>query len=131
MQSKDLGSRIQKKEVKMGGHGHRNMYYLTGLPGWMRFGFSPGWIGRSPTGLGPAAQYMMYGSWPTPQMNAFWQSGQFPYAPSGFPTPYDPWGVAQITPGQELDMLKGQAEVLEDELDGIKSRIKELEGGGK
>lgn len=119
------------------GHRYRWWYRMTGLPGWMRFGFSPGWIGRSPYGLGPAAQYLMYGSWPTPQMNASWQSGQIPF-PSmptfptpGLPTPYDPWGVAQVTPEQELDMLKGQAEVLEDELDGIKKRIEDLEGGEK
>jgi len=117
----------------MGGHGHRNMYYLTGLPGWMRFGFSPGLLGRSPTGLGPAAQYLMYGQWPTPQMNYLWQSGQMPFATApgfpmpGFPTPYDPYGAAQISPEQELDMLKGQAEILEDELGGIKTRIAELE----
>ncbi|MQY60843.1 hypothetical protein GH153_03280, partial [bacterium] len=54
---------------------NRWMYQLTGLPGWMRFGFSPGWIGRSPTGLGPAAQYMMHGTWPTPQMDYAWQQG--------------------------------------------------------
>ena len=42
----------------MAGYRWRNMYYLTGLPGWMRFGFSPGWIGRSPAGLPPAAQYL-------------------------------------------------------------------------
>ena len=35
------------------------MYYLTGMPGWMRFGYSPGWVGRSPTGLPPTAQYLM------------------------------------------------------------------------
>ena len=121
----------------MGGHGHRNMYYLTGLPGWMRFGFSPGWLGRSPTGLGPAAQYLMYGQWPTPQMNYSWQAGQvpFPTAPGfptpGFPTPYDPWGAAPVSPDQELEMLKGQAEMLEDELGGIKKRIDELERGEK
>jgi len=115
------------------GHRHRWWYRLTGLPGWMRFGFSPGWVGRSPYGLGPAAQYLMYGSWPTPQMNDLWQSGQVPYAypggfpMPGFPTPYDPYGTAQITPEQELDMLKGQSEVLEDELDGIRKRITELE----
>lgn len=40
---------------------NRNMYNLTGQPGWVRFGFSPGWIGRSPTGLGPCAQYFMSG----------------------------------------------------------------------
>jgi len=35
------------------------MYYYTGLPGWMRFGYSPEWVGRSPTGLPPTAQYLM------------------------------------------------------------------------
>ena len=37
----------------------RNMYYHTGVPGWMRFGYSPGWVDRSPTGLPPTAQYLM------------------------------------------------------------------------
>lgn len=32
----------------MGQHGHRNMYYQTGLPGWVRMGYSPGWGGQSP-----------------------------------------------------------------------------------
>jgi len=45
----------------MGGYRYRWMYYLTGLPGWMRFGFSPGWLGRSPTGLGPCAEYLLTG----------------------------------------------------------------------
>lgn len=45
---------------------NRWMYYATGLPGWMRFGFSPGWIGRSPTGLGPCATYLLTGTWPFP-----------------------------------------------------------------
>lgn len=119
------------------GHRHRWWYRMTGLPGWMRFGFSPGWIGRSPYGLGPCAQYLIYGQWPTPQMNAYWQGGQIPFSPPpgfpmpGYPTPYDPWGATQLTPDQELDMLKGQAELLEDELDGIARMIKELEGGKK
>ena len=110
---------------------------MTGLPGWMRFGYSPGWVGRSPTGLGPAAQYLMTGTWPTPQMQAAWQTGQVPYTQGGgfpmpgFATPYDPWGVAQFPPEQELQMLQGQAEILEDELDGIKKRIGELEKKGE
>jgi len=41
------------------GRRRRNMYYFTGMPGWMRFGYSPGWVGRSPTGLPPTAQYLM------------------------------------------------------------------------
>lgn len=37
----------------MGQHGHRNMYYQTGLPGWVRMGYSPGWDGQP-----PMAQYL-------------------------------------------------------------------------
>jgi hypothetical protein len=116
---------------------HRWMYQLTGLPGWMRFGFSPGWMGRSPMGLGPAAQYLMYGTWPTPQMNYAWQQGQVPFPPMpgfpkpGFPTFYDPWGAVELTPEEELNLLKAEAEQLEDELSMIEERIKELEGEKK
>ncbi|MHC1635553.1 MAG: DUF5320 domain-containing protein [Candidatus Methanospirareceae archaeon] len=57
-----------------GGGGYRyrrrNMYYLTGLPGWLRFGFSPGWVGRSPTGLPPTPQYLTQtGQMPQPQVS--------------------------------------------------------------
>lgn len=103
----------------------------------MRFGFSPGWVGRSTYGLGPCAQYFMYGQWPTPQMDYYWQTGQIPLAAApvfpmpGFPTPYDPWGATQLTQEQELDILKGQAEWLEDELGAVSKRIGEIEGGEK
>jgi hypothetical protein len=76
----------------------------------------------------------MTGQWPTPQMQYMWESGQIPFAPNypdfpipGFPTPYDPWGAAQITPEQELEILKGQAKAAEEELNRIRERIKELE----
>lgn len=131
----------------MGGHGYRNMYYLTGLPGWMRFGFSPGWAGRSPTGLGPAANYLMTGQWPTPQAQAYWQdmqAGQAPYPAFSGPgtMPYgfsQPPGAApgmapfapQASPEQELSFLKDQASILKDQLEQISSRIKELEKSEK
>jgi len=100
---------------------YRWMFYLTGLPGWMRFGFSPGWIGRSPTGLGPAAQYLMYGIWPTPQMNYWWQM-MGGVNPTGTPyaSPFTP-------PTEDINTLKAQAEILEDQLEEIKRRIEELE----
>lgn len=130
-----------------GGYGNRYMYYLTGLPGWMRFGFSPGWLGRSPTGLGPAASYLMTGQWPTPQAQAYWQAmqtGQAPYPiypgigaiPYPFPsstsagpgmTPFAPG----LSPEQELDFLKNQASALKTQIDQINSRIKELESKKK
>jgi len=66
----------------MGGNRRRNMYYMTGLPGWMRFGYSPGWVGRSPTGMPPGAQYLAQ----TGQMPQFgsWLQQQAP-APTGAP----------------------------------------------
>jgi len=125
------------------------MYYLTGLPGWMRFGFSPGWVGRSPTGMGPCASFMMTGQWPTPQAQAYWdavQSGQMPPPTPGVPpTPEvpptpgvppstagpwfgapGPWG-APVSREQELEWLRGQAEMLKVQLDQISSRVAELE----
>jgi len=126
-----------------GGHGNRYMYYLTGLPGWMRFGFSPGWLGRSPTGLGPGASYLMTGQWPTPQAQAYWQAmqaGQAPYPmyggfgamPYGFgPAPGimpggAPYGGG-MSPEQELGFLRNQADALKTQIEQIDSRIKDLE----
>lgn len=130
-----------------GGHGNRYMYYLTGLPGWMRFGFSPGWLGRSPTGLGPTASYLMTGQWPTPQAQSYWQAmqaGQAPYPayggtgamPYGFPqAPGTTPGVAPFAPGvspeQELSFLRDQGGALKNQIDQINSRIKELEKSEK
>lgn len=87
---------------------NRNMYNLTGLPGWMRFGYSPGWVGRSPSGLGPCAQFLTSGQWPTPQMQQAWQGVQ----PAGM---------------DELSLLKNQATILQQQLDQIQARIDELE----
>jgi len=42
-----------------GGWRRRNIYRLTGLPGWMRFGYSPGWVGRNPAGSPSTAQYLI------------------------------------------------------------------------
>jgi hypothetical protein len=70
-------------------------------------------------------------------MQTAWQIAQVPYPQGGgfhmpgFATHYDPWGVGEFSPEQELQMLQGQAEILEDELDGIKKRIGELEKGGE
>jgi hypothetical protein len=86
---------------------NRNMYYLTGQPGWMRFGYSPGWVGRSPSGLGPCAQYLLSGQWPIPQASG-----------SG-------WPVASNE--ARLQFLKDQAAFLEQQLNTVKSQIESLE----
>ncbi|TKJ29164.1 MAG: hypothetical protein CEE40_09470 [Chloroflexi bacterium B3_Chlor] len=91
---------------------HRWMCYATGLPGWMRFGYSPGWVGRSPTGLGPCATYFMTGQSPMPGAAPAW--GEWPWA--GFQPAVD-----------ELAALKTQAQWLRSQLDAISKHVEELE----
>lgn len=90
------------------GHGYRNMYYATGQPGWMRLGYSPGWAGRSRSGLGPCAEYLMTGRWT---------------AAVGNPG----WIPPQAAPAGELEMLKAQAERMEQTLSQLRERIAKLE----
>jgi len=92
--------------------GHRNMYYATGMPGWMRLGYSPGWVGRSPGGLPPTVQYMQTGTWPTPQPQA---------TVAGMPA-----GMPAMPAQQEVTMLESQAAMLEGQLEQIKKRVEEL-----
>ncbi len=101
------------------GHGYRWMFWMTGLPGWIRFGFSPGW-----GGLPPMAQYLS-------------QTGQLPQAISWFqqrapvlasmqaPITVPPTGQP-MTKEQELQMLEGQATALENQLKQIRERINQL-----
>ncbi len=51
--------------------------------------------------------------WATPNANQY--ASTIPYYPN------------YASPANELDMLKGQTEILEDELEGIRKRIKEIE----
>jgi hypothetical protein len=95
---------------------NRWMYYATGMPGWMRFGYSPGWVGRSPTGLGPCATYMMTGQWPAPAGSPMWDVGPM----AGFQPPAYP-------PMDELSMLRSQAQALRSQLEAITKRLEELE----
>ena len=111
----------------MAGNRHRNMYYLTGLPGWIRFGYSPGWVGRSPTGLPPTAQYLMQ-SEQMPQFMSY-LGQQAPAGAPAAPMTTMPTGMppmAPMTKEQEVQMLDGQAKMLEQQLEQIKKRVEEL-----
>ena len=88
-----------------------------GVPGYANSGGGRGFWGRG-RGMGRGRGYGWaragYG-WPA------WSGNVNPYV----------YGVSQMAPQisvqQELEGLKGQAEYLEDTLDGIKKRIEELE----
>jgi hypothetical protein len=106
------------------------MYNLTGLPGWMRFGYSPGW-----RGMPPGAAYLLTGQWPTPQADAYWQamqSGQpgFPGFRHGMAHGYpgfQPYPGAPMAPEQELALLKNQAQFLNQQIEQVAAKIKVLE----
>jgi len=98
----------------MGGHGHRNMFYATGLPGWVRFGQSPGW-----RGLPPAAQDLR----DTGQWNAFIQTVSGEGAGRGA------FGFSSLGPSRpaEVSRLAAQKEALERSLRDVTRRIEALE----
>ena len=108
------------------GYRWRRMYYLTGLPGWMRFGYSPGWIGRSPSGLPPMAEWLI-SSGLLPQFQ------QYIASRGASITPFTPPG-APLTKEQEVQMLEEQAKAIETQLEEIRRRLDELKkspsGGG-
>lgn len=113
------------------GYRHRYMYYSTGLPGWIRFGFSPGWLGRSPTGLPPTAQWLLQ-SGLLPQYMQYLQ-GAVPPASVPIVPPSGVSSTAAQTPfvptyskEQEKQMLEQQLKVLETQLEAIRKRLEEL-----
>lgn len=81
------------------GRGNRWMYHATGLPGWMRLGYSPGWLGVTPNGLPPYLQG--YPAVPNPASTGVW-----PAAPT------------------KEDEIKA----LEEQKKEIERRLKELRG---
>ena len=125
-----------------GGNRHRRMFNMTGIPGWMRFGFSPGWADRSPNGLPPMAQWLM-SSGLMPQFQDYLQNmqqsgigspGSVPPSGqtsdvTGMPNmPFTPFTSA-IPKEQELQMLKQQSEFLKQQLQQIEARLRELAEG--
>jgi len=111
------------------------MYYMTGLPGWIRFGFSPGWLGRSPTGLPPTAQWLM-ASGLLPQYLTYLgtvapatAAAAPTVTPPVTPTPTLPT-FPTIPKEQEKAMLEQQLKFLEAQVDAIRKRLEELAKGG-
>ena len=101
-----------------GGRRARNMYYATGLPGWLRFGYSPGWIERSPSGLPPAAEYLMQ----TGNIPDFYQYLQ---NQTKQPTTISSVPIG-ISPDEERKFLANQVEILEKNLKQLHKRLEEL-----
>ncbi|WEU40167.1 MAG: hypothetical protein OdinLCB4_006765 [Candidatus Odinarchaeum yellowstonii] len=94
---------------------YRNMYYLTGLPGCVRFGYSPGWRTGGYHGLSPCAQYLA-------------ETGQFKPTVKPWITPI----LQSITdPQQRLQFLKISYEALKTQLEDLKKEIDKLESASE
>ncbi|MBD3177973.1 MAG: hypothetical protein GF320_22595 [Armatimonadia bacterium] len=99
---------------------NRNMHRLTGQPGWMRFGYSPGWVGRSASGLGPCAEYLMTGNWPAGMQPPIQGMAASPGAAPGL--------VSQLTALQQsIENLSGQVAAMDQRLSALEAsgKIKE------
>lgn len=97
---------------------------MTGMPGWMRFGYSPGSVGRSAGGLGPCAEYMMTGQWPNPMMAQAMEGAgaQTPMAPN----PWMAGGFAQPDQAQMAQMIQAQIDMLQQQIEMLAAQIDEL-----
>jgi len=103
----------------------------------MTYGYGRGYGGRGGMGFGfrgssPPWPYVGLGRGGLPRCGYF-LSGAAPYPFYGVPTtapetaPFAP----QMTPEQELDFLKNQAEAIKGQLEQIEARMRELETKGK
>jgi hypothetical protein len=101
------------------GYRWRRMYYQTGLPGWMRFGYSPGWVDRSPTGLPPTAEWIM-SSGLMPQFRGYLTTGRVPLTAASNLT------GAPVSKEEEIRMLEEQATAIESQLNSTKGRLEKL-----
>jgi hypothetical protein len=102
-------------------------------PPWPYVGIGRGGLPRCGYFLSGAAgmpippRYPSYGSpWAMPYYGEMAYPGAMPYGYAGAPMGADPY-TPQMTKEQEVDFLRGQAEVMKGQLEQIDTRIKELE----
>ncbi len=116
------------------GRGYRWRFWMTGVPGWLAYGFSPGWVGVTPTGLPPFAQWLI----DTNQLSNFLQylrqtfpqylsTSTYTMPPTGVPiSPVSPYSMPALPPEEELKVLEEQKKFLEQQLQELKKRLDEL-----
>jgi len=113
-----------------GGRGYRWMFWLTGLPGWMRFGY--GWP------VGPWGWWGWRCRW-FPWLPRWWWTGMYgpvywtPLGPTlgSYPSYYTPptsYSPYYTPPTSEIEALKEEKRMLEEQLKHINQKIKELSG---
>ena len=98
---------------------YRRMYELTGIPGWIRYGTSPGMRGGGRS-MGPCATYLQK----TGQFDEFLKD-----LSENNPN-LDNWKNAfdstSANPKYEKAIIKDRIEMLEEELKDLKRKLKEF-----
>ena len=99
---------------------HRNLYKLTGTPGWIRFGNSPGFAGGG-FGRGPCAEFIEK----TGQMDDFVRD-----LTEKNPN-YGIWqnsitNMKKMNPNFEKEQIESRIRLLEDELKLLKKELKDF-----
>ena len=98
---------------------HRRMYELTGVPGWIRYGSSPGFSGGK-GGLGPCAEYIQK----TGQMDEFIKSFN-EQNPGAYIWQNAYQKMEEENPNYRKDAIIDRIKTLEDELKNLKKQLKE------
>ena len=96
-------------------------------PPWPYVGLGRGGLPRCWYFLGPMGAPVSPGYWQSPYPS-YGEAWGMPYGASATPgtTPFDP----QVTKDQELDFLRSEAEAVNEQLEEIETRIRDLETEG-
>ncbi|MFX0091666.1 MAG: hypothetical protein ACFFBD_07870 [Candidatus Hodarchaeota archaeon] len=100
---------------------------MTKVPGWIRFGFSPGWQDQNAQGLPPMAQWLQQSGLMQEYLD--WlksQTGQQPPTAPVSQPPTAPVNQPPISEKQEKDFLEQQSKILQTQLETLKDRLNEL-----
>ena len=92
------------------GHRHRWWFRMTGIPGWMRYGYYPRFVPRY-----DSKEY----EYPPDEVPPMYPP------PMGYP-PDMPMRQPSWSPKDELKMLEEEEQMLQEELEEIKKRMTEL-----
>ena len=101
-------------------------------PPWPYIGLGRGGLSRcgyflsGAAGMPAQSGYPYSTPWTSPYYGEMVYPGDTPYGYAGAPMGPDPY-APQMTREQELDFLRGQAEIIKGQLEHIDARIKELE----
>ncbi|MFX1251362.1 MAG: DUF5320 domain-containing protein [Promethearchaeota archaeon] len=104
---------------------YRWLYNRTELPGWLRFGFSPGIKDRNPQRLPPMAQWLQQSGLMKQYLEWLQKQGIQPVF-YWDPTQQPPISQPPMSKEQEKEFLEQQSKILQTQLEDLKKRLNEI-----